>query len=122
MREYLFRGKTIETNAWVHGGIFVQDDRYFIIHPISYSCGTVSYGLFEVDPETVGQYVDQVDCKDTPIFEGDIVYVESEDECAEIAWDADTSSFVISFGTWYTDFDHFYGYELDVVGNIFDEE
>ena len=53
MNEYLFRGKTKETNEWVYGGIFIQDDRYFIIKSIAYECGAKSWGAFEVDPETV---------------------------------------------------------------------
>ena len=54
-REYLFRGKTKETNEWVYGGIFVQDGRYFIIKSITYSCGAKSWGAFEVDPNTVSR-------------------------------------------------------------------
>lgn len=57
MNEYLFRGKTKETHEWVYGGIFVQDNRYFIIKSITYSCGTDSWGAFEVDPETVCWFV-----------------------------------------------------------------
>ena len=122
MREYLFRGKTKETHEWVFGGIAIMDGRYFIVKTQTYYDNTCSWGAYEVDPETVGQYVEQDDCKDKPIFTGDTVYVESEDEYAEIVWDEETSSFGISFDNWYTDFDHFYGFELDVVGNIFDEE
>lgn len=73
MNEYLFRGKTKETNELVYGGIFVQDGRYFIIKSITYSCGAESWGAFEVDPETVGQWTGEVDKNKTPIYEGDIV-------------------------------------------------
>ena len=122
MREYLFRGKTKETHEWVYGGYAVIDNRHFIIKEITYECGTNSWGAFEVDPNTVGQYIEHDDRKNTHIFEDDIVYIESSDEYAQIAWDGATSRFIILFdNAWYADFNNFNGKELDVVGNIFDE-
>ena len=76
--EYLFRGKTIETNKWVHGGIFVQDGRYFIIKSITYSCGVTSWGAFEVDPKTIGRYVELNDKDNVKIFEDDIILFGDE--------------------------------------------
>lgn len=53
MNRYLFRGKTKETHEWVHGGICERDGRYFIVQSVQYSDDTKSWGMFEVDPETV---------------------------------------------------------------------
>lgn len=74
MNEYLFRGKTKETHEWVYGGIFVQGDRYFIIKSITYECGATSWGAFEVDPKTVGQWIGRIDKNGTKVFEGDLCF------------------------------------------------
>lgn len=71
-REFLFRGKTKETNEWVYGGVFVQDGRHFIVKEITYECGTKSWGAFEVDPKTVGQFIGKVDKRGNQIFEDDL--------------------------------------------------
>lgn len=123
MREYLFRGKTKETHEWVFGGIAIMDGRYFIVKTQTYYDNTCSWGAYEVDPNTVGQYIGHDDRKNSHIFEDDIVYIESSDEYAQIAWDEATSSFIILFeNAWCADFNNFSGKELDVVGNIFEEE
>lgn len=78
MREFLFRGKTIATNEWVYGGIFVQDGRCFIIQSITYSCGVQSCGLFEVDPKTVGRFTGLVVKDNVKVFEDDVILFGDE--------------------------------------------
>ena len=53
------------------------------------------------------------------IYENDIVYVAGEDENAIIEWDEKTARFVIHFDGWITDFDNYYGKELEVMGDIY---
>ena len=117
MRDILFRGKTIATDEWVHGGYFKLNNRTFIVAAHNDN----DYKMFEVHPKSVGQYIDDTDNNGTKIFEGDIVYVASEDEYANVYWNEETGSFNIAFDCWCSDFDHFYGHELEVSGNTFDE-
>ena len=120
MNQYLFRGKTKDTNEWVYGGVAMMGDRYFIVKVQTYDDDTCSWVAVEVYSESVGQYTGQTDCNNTYIFEGDIVYVESEGENAEIRWDLDTSSFVLSFAYWMCGFDHFGRHGCEVIGNMVD--
>lgn len=74
MREILFRGKTKETHEWVYGGYCKMDDRHFIVKTITYPIdNTCSWGVYEVDPATVGQFIGLHDMDGNMIFEGDIV-------------------------------------------------
>lgn len=73
MRQIQFRGKSKGTGEWVYGGIVHQTDfygttvdRWFIIDGAA--IGEDDIGTFEpeVDPDTVGQKVEQ-------FYEGDII-------------------------------------------------
>ena len=129
MREILFRGKTLKTNKWVYGGYYTMQGRTFIVSETEYTpdwgigeCDPQhGYRMYEVHPNSVGQYIDDVDNNGTKIFEGDIVYIAAEDEYANVYWNEATGSFEIGFDCWCSDFDHFYGHELEVSGNTFDE-
>lgn len=130
MRELLFRGQTRRygerlknvagdsmPSNWVYGGIFHQNDRggsFSIIY---------SYDPIEkhtVYADTVGQYTGVNDRNSTKIFEGDIVDVLKEDERGIIKWDDDTARFVISMDGVVVDFDNYWGKDLEVIGNIYD--
>lgn len=130
MRELLFRGQTRRygerlknvagdpmPSNWVYGGIFHQNDRggsfsiIYLYDPIE---------KHTVYADTVGQYTGVNDRNETKIFEGDIVDVLKEDERGVIKWDDDTARFVISMDGVITDFDNYWGKDLEVIGNIYD--
>lgn len=65
------------------------------------------------------QYTGLKDKNGKEIYESDIVYIASEDENAFVLWDKETARYIIQFNSWCADFDNFYGKELEVIGNIY---
>ena len=121
-REIKFRGKGINNGEWIYGSLVVEEDRYYIVLSINDNIKRDDYDvyMFEVIPETIGQYTGIHDNFGNKIYDGDIVYVRSEDENAIIEWDDITARFIIHFDGWIADFDNFYGSDLEIFGTIYD--
>ena len=95
MREILFRGKRIDNGEWVEG--YYRGEKVgeyltaaFVIEPLT-------SGVWErhrVDPETVGQYINQLDNNGAKIFEGDILRYY-DDEIQVVEWSDDWSQIML---------------------------
>lgn len=129
MSEYKFRGKPtynnasyIEEGTFVYGSLVISNDKYYIALNVNANINRDDYEVYmiEVIPETVGQDTGRKDKNGKEIYEGDIIYVIPEDETAFILWDKETAKYIIQFKGWCADFDNYYGKELEVIGNIYD--
>lgn len=117
-REILFKAKHIHTSEeneyldgkWVEG--YLCDKNYIYSLELE--------GQLLIDENTVCQYIGLTDKNSRKIFEGDIVLIDGEDEYFTVEWDNDTARFVMNSKTLMVDFDNYWNYQVEVIGNIFD--
>lgn len=128
--EILFRGKRKDNGEWVYGTPIVMhhnDERTHLHHFIIPDGVDLSFGvkvediLVEIIPETRGQDTGLRDRNGRKIFGGDVVDILTEnEEIGVIKWDNDTARFVIESDGFFSDFDNYYGTDLEIIGNIYD--
>ena len=126
MREILFRGKTpsqdeyFDDGKWLQGFYTCFNGKEHRIYDgyAETDCGDYYPDWCNVRPETVGQYTGLTDKNGKKIFEGDIVKYKEEN--GEIVYHDQEAMFLVCFDAWLTYFDHLYGKDVEIVGNIHD--
>ena len=124
MQEILYKAKRADTKKWVQGYIVRphrRDDEGNVIMWVFNALdekGWVSECV--VDAETVCQYIGLPDAHKEKLWEHDIIHIPGEDEHFHLQWDKDSARFAMISESLIVDFDNYWSYEVEAVGNIFD--
>ena len=119
-RQILFKAKKKDNGEWVEGGYFSEPytEKKFIICWNSFGLGFNEF--IEVDPDTICQFTGLTDKNGKKIWENDIVELPDENVYFKCEWEKDTARFVLNGDRFTVDFDDYREYEVEVIGNIFD--
>lgn len=77
MREIKYRGFNRKNNVWLYG-FYLQNRKAHFVAPDEFATGK-TWDDYEIDPETLGQFINRKDKKGNDIYDGDILYVEFSD-------------------------------------------
>lgn len=85
MREIKFRGIELESDNWVYGSL-VSYEPYPEIQSTELRENAYDYDKWEVDPQTVGQFIGLTDQNRKEIYEGDILSYDDGSEKVQIIY------------------------------------
>ena len=117
-REILFRAKRKDNSEWVEGlpGYDINGKITEIeVYKKVFDCR-----IYEIDPNTLCQFTGLTDKNGRKIWENDILKLPDEDGYFVCEWEEDTARFILNGDGLTVDFDNYWSYQVEVVGNIFD--
>lgn len=125
MREILFRGKREDNGEWVYGFYVRLLDVAGSVHRLYVPADNPDEhnAVFDIVPETVGQFTGLTDKNGNRIFEGDIVETFSEDGYSLVGYDNIETEFGLKFYSYnsYSGLGRDYmSREIEIIGNIHD--
>lgn len=65
-----FRAKRLDNGKWVHGDLHLRCEKPHIHMTVPGSTHDMRY---DIDRDTIGQFISLMDCNDCPLYEGDLV-------------------------------------------------
>ena len=122
---YLYRAKRIDNGEWVEG---------YLSYPFCTKKGNESYYFYAkdslgffcrcvVDASTICQCTGLKDENGKLIWENDIVEISREHGYFIVEWQEDDAMWAVTqCGVIAGNFYNYWGYELEVIGNIFDNQ
>ena len=123
MRQILFKAKRKDNGKWVEG---YYQKRFDLDgseqHLIFWSKSYTVWEYAEINPDTICQYTGLTDKNGKRIWENDIIELPGEDGYFVCEWQEDTARFVLNGEGLTVDFDNYWSYEVEVIGNIFDNQ
>lgn len=127
MREIIFKAKRKDNGEWVEGYYYKTtigndvrpSDVIFVPFKVSRN---EEWGWMKVDFDTICQFTELTDKNGQKIWENDILELPGEDGYFVCEWEEDTARFVMNGDEIIVDFDNYWGYQVEVIGNIFDNE
>lgn len=121
-----FRGKSIRTGGWLYGDLVRNVGGAFaIVPPFEISLNKYC-GCYEVDKETIGQFIGMTDKNENEIYEGDIIKTDDGLDISgyyKVSYDIDTTGFVCVGKDIHCHTGIIEGFsDIVVVGNIYDNK
>lgn len=121
---YLFKAKRVDNGKWVKGYFVQTVESSYIVVPYKHStiCGEGS--VIEIDKSTICQCTGLKDKNGKMIWENDIIiYRDCTEEKYVIAWEQNKACFEYQqYSCSMMNFDELSGCEVEVIGNIFDNQ